>query len=130
MNLKGLNVIINKPRPKVHIRESPNNIGLVLERNKSKLSESEIKTIISGFGISNARIMIEEPVSIDELIGLVSGKYQYMKAIVALNKIDNKPDYEKTAKALSEKYSIQVVPISATEKANIDKTEGSNIQKS
>lgn len=119
--LKGLNVIINKPRPKVHIRESPNNIGLVLERNKSKLSESEIKTIISGFGISNARIMIEEPVSIDELIGLVSGKYQYMKAIVALNKIDNKPDYEKTAKALSEKYSIQVVPISATEKANIDK---------
>jgi uncharacterized protein len=118
--LKGLNVIINKPRPKVYVRESAANIGLIVEGNKSKLSEAEIKTIISSFGIVNARIRIDENIGVDDLIGLISGKYQFMKAIVALNKIDNRIDYEKVSKSLSEKYGIQVVPVSAIEKRNIE----------
>jgi hypothetical protein len=118
--LSALNVMINKPKPKVYIRESPSNIGIMVETNRSKITESEIKTIISGFGITNARIRIDEPVSIDDLIGITSGKYQYMRAIVALNKIDSIKDYEKIAKSIFEKYSIQVVPLSATENTNID----------
>ncbi len=123
--LKALNVMINKPRPKVHIRESTSNIGIVVETNRSKLSENEIKTIISSFGVANARIRIEDQVSTDELIGITSGKYQYMRAIVALNKIDNRSDYEKITKSISEKYNIQVVPISATENRNIEKLKDS-----
>jgi uncharacterized protein len=119
--LKALNVLINKPKPKVYIREAAANIGILIETNRSKLDESEIKTIISSFGITNARIRIEEQLSVDELIGITSGKYHYMRAIVALNKIDTRGDYEKVAKALSEKHSIEVVPISAVEKKNIDK---------
>ncbi len=118
--LKALNVIINKPRPKVYIRESTANIGLILEVNKSKLHEAEIKTIVSAFGIVNARIKIDQDISVDDLIGLTSGKYQYMRAIVALNKIDNVKDYARVAKSLSEKYNIKVVPVSAVEKTNIE----------
>lgn len=118
--LSALNVMINKPKPKVYIRESTANIGIIVEVNKSKLNESEIKTIISSFGIVNARVRIDEQISIDDLIGITSGKFHYMRAIVALNKIDNRSDYEKVAKNLSDKYNIQVVPVSATEKTNIE----------
>lgn len=118
--LKALNVMINRPKPKVYVRESAANIGLIVEGNKSKLSEGEIKTVISSFGIVNARIRIDEQISIDDLIGLVSGKYHYMRAIVALNKIDNRNDYAKVAKNLSDKYSIEVIPVSAVEKTNIE----------
>ncbi|MDE1871650.1 MAG: 50S ribosome-binding GTPase [Candidatus Micrarchaeota archaeon] len=118
--LKSLNIMINRQRPRVYIRESPNNIGVVLETNRSGLSESEVKTVISGFGIANARVRIDESISIDDLIGLASGKYHYMRAIVALNKIDTREDYEILSKEISSKYGIQVVPVSATEKTNID----------
>jgi small GTP-binding protein len=119
--LKALNVAVNKPKPKVYVRESGANIGLVVETNKSNLVEREIQTILSGFGIYNARIRIDENISIDDLINFVSGKTSYMRAIVALNKIDTTKEHEKVAEALSKKYSIEIVPISATEKINIDK---------
>lgn len=122
--LKGLNVVINKPKPRIHIRESTANIGIVIEGNKSKLTEAEIKTVISGFGIPNARIRIDESISADDLIGFVSGKYKYMKAIAALNKIDMRADYEKVARSLSERYGMEVVPISAIEKRNIESLKG------
>ena len=44
-----------------------------------------------------------------------------MRAIVALNKIDLSSEYDRVAKGISEKYSIQVVPISATQKTNMDR---------
>ena len=48
--LKALNVIINKPRPKVHIKESANNIGLVVETNRSKINNTDIQAVLSDSG--------------------------------------------------------------------------------
>jgi uncharacterized protein len=118
--LRALNILINKPRPKIQIKESSNNIGLIIEMNKSGLADVEINTVVSAAGITNARIKIEEQLSIDDFIGVVLGKNHYMRAIAVLNKIDTKSDYIKKAKELSDKYKIQVIPISATEKTNID----------
>jgi small GTP-binding protein len=119
--LKELKIIINKPRPKIFINESPNKIGLIVETNRSKLSEKEVQMVLSEFGIYSARIRIEENISMGDFIGFVSGKNHYMRSIVALNKIDESADHEKIVKALSEKFDIQVVPVSATEKTNIEK---------
>ncbi|MGI0100776.1 MAG: GTPase [Candidatus Micrarchaeaceae archaeon] len=118
--LKALNVMINKPRPKMQVKESPSNIGLIIETNRSKLNDSELKTVFSGFGIANARVKIEENIGINDLIGIVSGRYHYMRAIVALNKIDTNEDYKAIAKQIAEKYSISVIPVSATDCTNID----------
>lgn len=121
--LKALNVIINKPRPKIQIKQTTNNIGLIIETNRSKISEGEIQTVMFGFGITNARIKIEEQITIDELIGITSGKYQYMRAIVALNKIDKNADYAKVAKKLADANKMQVVPISAIQKTNVEELQ-------
>lgn len=117
--LKALNVMINRPKPKVHVRESSNNIGLLVESNRSKIGEKEVQTVLSAFGICNARIRIDENITIDELIGLISGKNHYMKAVAALNKIDLRSDYSAIKEELQEKYAIEVVPISATNETNI-----------
>ena len=119
--LKALRILINKQKPKIFIKESTSTIGLLVESNRSKLSDKEIETVISEFGIHNARIRIDDNVSIDEFIGFVSSKNHYMRAIVALNKIDLNKDYEKIAKAISERYSIEVIPISAVEAINTEK---------
>ncbi len=118
--LRALNVMINRRRPKVYVREAGSSIGIVVETNKSKLAERDIREVLLGFGTHDARVRIEEEITIDDLIGIMSGRYHYMKAIVALNKIDRKPDYERTVKSMVERYKMQVIPISATEKLNID----------
>lgn len=119
--LTALNVFINRPKPKVHVNESSSNIGLVVETNRSKMENREIQTVLSSFGVHNARVKIDEQVSLDEFIGLVSGKNQYMRAIVALNKIDISADYNKIATELHRKYAIPVIPISAIHKTNTNK---------
>ena len=98
--LKALSVLINKQKPKIFIRETQNAIGLLVEANRSKLSEREIQTVLSEFGIHNARIRIDENITIEELISFVSSKNHYMKAIVALNKIDLSSNYERIANAM------------------------------
>ncbi len=119
--LKALSVLINKPKPKIFIKETQSTIGLLVEANRSKISDREIQTVISEFGTYNARIRIDENVTLEELIGFVSSKNHYMRGIVALNKIDLNPDYEKIASTLSSKYSMEVIPISATNNINIEK---------
>ncbi len=123
--LKSLHVTINKPRPRAFVRESPSNIGLVIEVNRSELDEKEISEIVSGFGVHNARIRIEEQMSADDLIDVVSGRTRYMRAIVALNKIDLSEDYAGIAERMRERHQIQVVPISATSGTNIERLKKS-----
>ena len=70
--LRALNVMINKPKPKVQIKQATSDIGLLVEVNKSKLSDREIQTVMSEFGIYNARVRVDENVALDDLIGFVS----------------------------------------------------------
>ncbi|HUY70567.1 MAG TPA: GTPase [Candidatus Baltobacteraceae bacterium] len=118
--LKALNVRINKRRPKLSIMEVETNTNLSIEVNKSGLSESDIKMVLNSFGIRNARVIIRERIELDDFIALAAEKIYYMKAIVALNKIDTNKNYQKIADEISSRYGIKVVPISATEGDNID----------
>jgi len=118
--LKSQNVMVNRKKPKVYVREAGSSIGIIVETNRSKIPERDIREVLWGFGIHDARVRIEEDIGVDDFIGIMSGKYHYMRAIVALNKIDMRPDYEKVSASIREKYGITVVPISATQKLNME----------
>ncbi len=118
--LRALNVQVNRRRPRVSIHEEEHSTGILVESNRSKISEPEIQTILSGFGVHNARIRIEESIEIADLVNVASGNAYYMRAIVALNKIDMASGYRKIAEELSKQYGITVVPVSATNASNID----------
>ncbi|MDE1869179.1 MAG: 50S ribosome-binding GTPase [Candidatus Micrarchaeota archaeon] len=120
--LKALNIRINKQRPKLSIAETDSNTSIIIEVNKSGMPDSDIILILRELGIHNAKVRIREKVDVDELIALVAEKIYYMKAIVALNKIDTNKNHQKIADEISAKYgSIKVVQISATEGINIEK---------
>jgi uncharacterized protein len=116
--LKALGVHINERKPIVRIIEQVNR-GVEIEMNRSGIDDRYLLEILSSLGVFSAKVKIEDPVNADDLISIVAGSAYYMRAIVALNKVDTNKDYEKIAKKLSEAHGIEVIPISATQKFNI-----------
>ncbi len=116
--LISLDVQINKKKPSMQLNETITG-GIHIEVNRSGLPKLDIETILQGLGIHNANISIWDKIGEDEFIALVSGKSQYMNAIVVLNKSDTRDDYQKIASDFSRKHGIKAIPISATEGLNI-----------
>ncbi|MGC8567726.1 MAG: GTPase [Candidatus Micrarchaeia archaeon] len=120
--IKELNlfdIYINKNLPDIKIEKSFSG-GIKILYNNSSMKDEEIKLILKNFGIYNATVSINSDISPEEFLGLISKRSRYIKAIIALNKIDTKENYNEIAKALSEKYKMEVVPISATMLYNLD----------
>jgi hypothetical protein len=117
--LNSLDIHINRKKPYIQINEQTTG-GIRIEVNKSGLPEEDIKEILIGLSTHNAIISIWGLVTEDEFISIISGRAIYMQAITALNKIDTNKDYQKIATELSRKFSIEVVPISATNRTNTD----------
>ena len=111
---------INKKAPNVQILETKRNIGIKLEMNKSRIPQNAIETILHSFGIYNAEVRIWDDVSEDEIISLMAGRSKYVKAIVALNKVDLAEDYSYISEEIKKKHGIEVVPISITRNLNIE----------
>ena len=117
--LNALEININKKKPYIQMSEQDMG-GIRIEVNKSGLPEEDIKEILVGLGMHNAVVSIWGEVDEDEFISIMSERAIYMRAIVALNKIDTVRDYHKMASDLSKRYNIDVVPVSATNGTNID----------
>jgi hypothetical protein len=116
---KQLKVHINEKRPSLQIVGQITG-GLKIEVNKSGIPDEDIEAILIGLGIHNANVSIWDRVDEDSFIDIVSDKSRYMKAIVILNKIDTKSDYQKITNDFSKRHNIKTIPVSATERTNID----------
>jgi hypothetical protein len=115
---KQLKVHMNEKKPSLQIVSQVVG-GLKIEVNKSGLPDEDVETILIGLGIHNANVSIWDKVDEDSFIDIVTNKSRYMKAIVVLNKIDTKNDYQKITNDFSKKQNIKTIPVSATEGTNI-----------
>ncbi len=118
--LKALSVYVGREKPRVTITESQSYPKLVVDVNKSGLSNKVVETVCTGFGMHNASVKLESELSEDELVSIVCGRAVYIRAIVALNKIDIDPNYASIARSIASRYGLRVVPVSATEPRNLD----------
>jgi ribosome-interacting GTPase 1 len=118
--LSAARVYANREKPDVKIERMSINCGIVIEKNRSLLPDRDIAEILRGFNIFNAHVKIDSEISADDLIAIISGRAFYVKAIVALNKIDLVSDYQKIADSISKKYGIKTIPISASSRLNIE----------
>ncbi len=114
-----LKIKINEKKPSIQINERLAG-GLKIETNRSGIPDSYVEAILNGIGVHSASVLIWDKVDEDTFIDIVTHNAYYMKAIVALNKIDTRSDYQKIANEISKKYGIGVVPVSATEKINTE----------
>lgn len=117
---KALNIFLNRRKPDIRIAEDEKRQGINIEVNRSKLTQKEIESVLNGFGIFGANVKINEDLSVEEFMALVSGNCHYVGAIAALNKIDIAADYAKTVAAIKSKYGLETVPISASSNTNLN----------
>jgi len=117
--LNALDIFINKEKPNILIKKEFTG-GVKIEINKSRIPDRDVQEILVGLGIYNAIISIWSDISEDEFISYISERSHYINAIVALNKIDTYPNYEEVAKRIEKEFNMKVVPISATNKINLE----------
>jgi uncharacterized protein len=123
--LDALHIKINKVAPRVDVIEVEKNTGIEIGFNRSDIPDEDVVDILTELRFHNVFVRIGDKLSLDELIEMVMGRSSYMKGIIALNKIDNAPDYQRIAAELSRKWNMEVVPVSATDELNIGKLKES-----
>ena len=119
--LKAMDISVNRPRPRVHINKVDKNIGIIVEHNKSGIPDEDVEEIMREFKEHNVIVRIEDKVGVDELISMVAGKANYMRGLVALNKIDKKVKYDTLPREIEQKWNMQVVPVSAKTGMNAER---------
>ncbi len=117
--IKDMGIRLNRKKPSV-IVNSKQSGGIKIEKNESSISRQHIEAVLKEFGVHSATVSIGDELDEEELIEIISNRAMYASAVVALNKIDTRPDYEEVAGQISHKYGIKVVPISVTEGININ----------
>ncbi|MCL4381225.1 MAG: 50S ribosome-binding GTPase [Candidatus Marsarchaeota archaeon] len=117
--LRGLDIYINKKKPDLKIIKTDSN-GIIIHANKSSMGSETIKMILSDFGMQNASVSIMDDVDENEFIANIAKKAFYINAIVILNKIDLKKNYDQIGREIAKKYGIKVVPVSTVEKTNTE----------
>ncbi len=83
---------LNKKPPDVKIDKKSTGGIHILKGNEVKISDDEIKGILSEFNIHNADVLIRGKVDTDKFIDAVEGNRKYVSCLSVINKIDlNKP---------------------------------------
>ncbi|MEM3827259.1 MAG: GTPase, partial [Candidatus Micrarchaeaceae archaeon] len=118
--LSYFSIITNKKEPDIQIAATEDKIGIKIEVNKSSIPGNAVSEILRNFGIHNAKVRIWDELSEDELISILARKARYVRALVALNKIDLSYNYEEIVERIRNKYNIEVVPISVVNGKNIE----------
>jgi len=79
---------INKSRPRVRVEKKTKG-GLMVKSNiKQEMEKETIKEIAREMGVKNGEIMIDEKLTLDELVDALSKNRAYVNAMMILNKGD------------------------------------------
>ncbi len=86
------------------------------------MTSEQVHDIVKSFGVVNADVVVREDITHDQLIDLLTGNKVYVRAIVALNKIDllSEEELQPVYEALKD---WEVIPISAQTDVNLDKLQ-------
>lgn len=120
--LYGLDIRINKTRPRIIIEEKSTG-GLEVEKvNHKAPSKKEIAEVLNGYGIYNGKVIFHQDADIGDVMEMMDPSIVYIKALIILNKIDSvEPSFwQAIKKELESTTGIKVIPISASEKTNLE----------
>lgn len=117
--LGNIGIKINQKAPNIIIEKTTTGgIAIAQQVKLTKMTENLLKGILRVYGINNARVVIREDLTSDQLIDYVSGNKSYAKAITIINKIDLVD--KKFLKQLKSKIKSEFIEVSADSGINID----------
>lgn len=117
--LANIGIRLNQKPPNIVIEKTTTGgIAVAQQVKLTKISESLLKDILRIYGINNARVVIREDLTDEQLIDYVSGNKSYADAITIINKIDLVD--KKFLKQLRTKIKSEFIEVSADSGINID----------
>lgn len=117
--LANIGIRLNQKPPNIVIEKTTTGgIAVAQQIRLTKMSESLLKDVLRVYGINNARVVIREDLSDEQLIDYVSGNKSYADAITVINKIDLVD--RKFLNQLKTKVKSEFIELSADSGVNID----------
>ncbi|ORX50227.1 developmentally-regulated GTP-binding protein 1 [Hesseltinella vesiculosa] len=115
--LEGFGIRLNKEPPAIIFKKKEKGgINMTNTVPLTKLTQEEVKAVLSEYRIHNADVSFKEDSSIDDLIDVIEGNRIYIPCIYVLNKID-----QISIEELDLIYKIpNAVPICANHEWNFD----------
>lgn len=118
--LGNIGIRLNQLPPNITIEKSTTGgISVVQQVKLTKISEKHVKDILHLYGIVNARVVIREDISSEQLTDFITGNTSYSKALTILNKIDLVD--KKFIAEFKKKIKSEVIEVSANADINIDR---------
>jgi len=117
--LRNIGIRPDEQQPKLTIEKTGSNgISISALVQMTKMTTDTVKKVLQEFGIHNARVMVKEDASYDQLIDVLLQNRKYVPTLTVMNKIDLVP-LEFLSKVKS-KINYEFIPISADADLNID----------
>ena len=116
--LRNIGIRPDEEPPRVTIEKSNSGgVSVYSSVELTKIDVETVKKVLQVYDILNARVMINEDISYDQLIDVLLGNRKYVPSIVIMNKIDLVS--AQTLNELKSKLNYDYVPISAEADINI-----------
>ncbi|KAG2478204.1 MAG: GTP-binding protein [Nitrosopumilales archaeon] len=117
--LGNIGIRLNQKPPNIVIEKTTTGGLAVAQQVKlTKMTEKLLKDILRVYGINNARVVIREDLTTDQLIDYVSENKSYADAITIINKIDLVD--KKFLNQLKKKIKSEFIQVSADSGINVD----------
>ncbi|MDO5861777.1 MAG: TGS domain-containing protein, partial [Thermoplasmata archaeon] len=117
--LYNAGIRLNQKKPDVVITSSDH--GGILVKPTLKLTKIDVETIkdmTAAYGHINATVVVREDINVEQMLDVLAGNRVYIKAVMAINKVDLAKPGELEA-ALDMHKDYKCVPISAATGQNI-----------
>ena len=117
--LGNIGIRLNQLPPNVTIEKaSSGGIAVAQQVRLTKITEEYVRDILHLYGVVNARVVIREDVTSEQIVDCVAGNISYARGLTVLNKIDLvDQDFRDGVKSTIES---DVVEVSADSGANIE----------
>ncbi|RME16556.1 MAG: GTP-binding protein [Bdellovibrio sp.] len=102
---------VNQQPADVHIEKTSQGGIAVMGRGSTGITKKTIATILNEFSIHNARVVVNEEITPEQLVDVLAGNRKYLKALYVINKADLLTTGEK--EELSDFFGGDVLFISA-----------------
>ena len=117
--LGNIGIRLNQLPPNIVIEKtSTGGISVAQQVKLTKMTERLLKDILRVYGMNNARVLIRENITADQLIDYVSGSKTYAESLTIINKMDLVD--KKFLKKLKSKIKTDFIQVSAESGVNID----------
>ena len=118
--LYNAGIRLNQKKPDVVITHSDH--GGILVKPTLKLTKIDVETIkdmTSAYGHVNATVVVREDIDVEQMLDVLAGNRVYIKAVMAINKVDlAKPGQLEAVMEMHKQY--RCVPISAATGYGVD----------